>query len=143
MKKLNLLVLILSLALFSGLAIGQDSTTKLMTALTGAAEIPGPGDKDGAGTVMLSFSEGKLCYELSVSNIATATGAHLHEAAIDKAGPVIVTFTAPASGSSKDCVAVEADLIARLQQTPENFYVNVHNAEFTNGAIRGQLAKMN
>jgi hypothetical protein len=29
----------------------------------------------------------------------------------------------------------------RIRQNPENFYVNVHNADFPDGAVRGQLSK--
>jgi hypothetical protein len=28
-----------------------------------------------------------------------------------------------------------------IVQTPENYYVNVHNAEYPGGAVRGQLSK--
>jgi hypothetical protein len=53
-----------------------------------------------------------------------------------------VTLTpAPATGSSKNCVAAEAAVIKRITQNPANFYVNVHNAEFPNGAVRAQLSK--
>ena len=116
----------------------------LSAALTGAAEVPGPGDSDGTGTVKLTLNEGQgqICFELTVSNIATATAAHIHEAAAGKAGGVVVTLSPPSTqGSSKDCVSADKDLIKRIRQNPENFYVNVHNAEFKDGAIRGQLSK--
>jgi hypothetical protein len=51
-------------------------------------------------------------------------------------------LTAPSTGTSTGCVDnVSVALIKELRQTPEKFYVNVHNAEFPNGAIRGQLGK--
>ena len=116
----------------------------LSTSLTGAAEVPGPGDSDGTGTVKLTLNQGKgqICFELTVSNIAAATAAHIHEAPAGKAGDVVVTLSPPpAEGSSKNCVSAGEDLIKRIRQNPENFYVNVHNAEFPDGAVRGQLSK--
>src|SRR5687768_11368736 len=53
----------------------------LLTAtLTGAAEVPGPGDPDGSGTVRLTLNRGQaeVCFALEVTNIAPATAAHIH-----------------------------------------------------------------
>ena len=122
----------------------EDSGRPFSITLSGAAEVPGPGDADGAGTAEIRLNQGQnqVCFELTVSSIDTATAAHIHEAALDAAGPVVVTLTAPAAdGKSKGCVDASADLIKRIRQTPENFYVNVHNAAFPGGAVRGQLAK--
>ncbi len=116
----------------------------LSTSLTGAAEVPGPGDADGTGTASITLNQGKgqICFEITVSNIATATAAHIHEAPVGQAGPPVVTLAPPpAGGSSKDCVAADAELIKRIRQNPANFYINVHNAEFPDGAVRGQLSK--
>ncbi len=124
---------------------GKDHEGHPFTAtMTGAAEIPGPGDTDGAGTgtIMIHQGQSELCYEITVSNIATATAAHIHKAAAGQAGAPVVTLKAPAEGSSKDCVKnVDAELMKDIGQNPSNYYVNVHNAEFPNGAVRGQLAK--
>ena len=106
--------------------------------------MPGPGDTDGSGTVKLTLNQGKgeVCFEITVSNIAAATVAHIHEAATGKAGPPVVTLSPPPTGgSSKGCVTANQDLIKKIRQNPENFYVNVHNADFPDGAVRGQLSK--
>lgn len=115
----------------------------LTTTLTGAAEVPGPGDPDGTGTasITLNHGQGEVCYELTVDKIATANAAHIHSGAVDKAGPPIATLTPPAEGSSKGCVALDKDKIKDVIQNPANYYVNVHNAEFPDGAVRGQLGK--
>jgi len=113
------------------------------TELTGAAEVPGPGDPDGEGTAHLTLNQGQgeICYELTVSGIAPATAAHIHVGDSTVAGPVVVPLNAPTSGSSSGCASVDPALIKAIRQNPENYYVNVHNAEFPAGALRGQLSK--
>ena len=111
--------------------------------LTGAAEVPGPGDPDGTGEVFMTLNPGRseICYQLTVSDIAPATAAHIHVGTSTEAGPVVVGLTPPTGGSSSACASVDRDLIKAIMQSPQNYYVNVHNPEFPAGAIRGQLAK--
>lgn len=133
-----------STALIATSAIAQTGGRKLQTAMTGAAEVPGPGDTDGTGSAQITVNSGqnKVCYKLSVADIATATMAHIHEGAPTVAGPVKVTLGKPgANGMSSGCVTVARALAMDIAKRPADFYVNVHNAEFPGGAIRGQLAK--
>ena len=132
-----------SAALIAGAATAADGGRKLQTNLTGAAEVPGPGDPDGTGTAQITVNAGQkqVCYKLRVSNIAPATAAHIHEAAPTAAGPVVVTLGAPTSGTSSGCVTVTRALALEILKDPSDYYVNVHNAAFPAGAVRGQLAK--
>lgn len=110
--------------------------------MTGDAEAPGPGDPDGTGTARfrLNPGQGTVCYELEVENIDPATAAHIHVAPEGSPGPVVVPLAAPTDGSSSGCVTgVDRDLIIDIIRSPEEYYVNVHNAEFPTGAVRGQL----
>ena len=140
-----LIVLFIFVAAVSfALASEQYNSGRRLTAtLTGAAEVPGPGDADGTGRVTLTLNAGKsqICYELAVSNIGAATAAHIHSGAADVAGPVIVMLKAPETGSSKDCVALDKEKILDINKNPAKYYVNVHNADFPDGAVRGQLTK--
>lgn len=113
------------------------------TTLTGAAEVPGPGDPDGSGTAELTLNpgQGEVCFELVVSGIEPAAAAHIHRGGTTVAGPVVVGLTPPTSGSSKACVSADRDLINEIIQNPDGFYVNVHNAVYPAGALRGQLSK--
>ncbi len=112
-------------------------------ALSGAVEVPGPGDPDGAGSakITLNHGQGEVCYELSVSNIEKATAVHLHAGAVGKAGDVKVLLTAAADGAWKGCAKADKELIKDMMQNPTNYYLNVHTADFPKGAIRGQLGK--
>ncbi len=54
---------------------GVHSGRPLAATLTGAAEVPGPGDVDGSGVATLRLNQGQrtICYRLTVSAIAPAT----------------------------------------------------------------------
>ncbi len=145
---------VLMLAAIAALAIaGPASAAKLggadqggrqlTTTLTGAEEVPRPGDPDGTGfaTVTVNPGQGVLCYELSVSSIAPATAAHLHKAPVGVVGPVVVGLQPPTDGSSGGCIDVGSALAKDILKNPADYYVNVHNAEFRGGALRGQLSR--
>ena len=132
-----------SAALIATSGIAQTGGRKLQTSLTGAAEVPGPGDPDGRGSAQITVNPGKsqICYKLAVANSAPATAAHIHEAARTAAGPVVVTLGAPTNRASSGCVTVTRALALEILKRPADYYVNVHNAPFPAGAVRGQLAK--
>jgi CHRD domain len=115
----------------------------LTTNLSGAAEVPGPGDPDGAGTatIRLRLGEGRLCFQLSASNITLpAAAAHIHQGAAGVAGSIVVTLKPPAAnGTSSGCVVVPRMLVAQILAGSSGYYVNVHTSDYPNGAIRGQL----
>lgn len=109
--------------------------------LTGAAEVPGPGDEDGSGFANVFIEEGQLCYDVNVLDIAPATAAHIHEGALGESGPPVVPLQPPsADGAIDACIPTEADVLQRITANPAGFYLNVHNDEFPEGALRGQLA---
>ena len=145
MKKSTILQMILIvLTVLALTSIAADGGRKFTTTLTGAAEVPGPGDPDGSGTATIELNpgQGEVCFELTASGIAPATAAHIHVGSSDVAGPVVVGLAPPTSGSSSGCVSdVDRDLIKAIIQNPENYYVNVHNADYPAGALRGQLSK--
>ena len=120
----------------------QDGITYTV-ALTGAAEVPGPGDPDGTGTATLTVnpSQQRVCYTLSATNIATPTASHIHIGPAGVAGPVVVPLATPTGTvtfTSAGCIN-NGRLAAQLWARPENYYVNVHNSAFPAGAVRGQL----
>ncbi len=109
--------------------------------LSGAAEVPGPGDEDGDGfaNVFLNTADGPFCYDVSVNGISPASAAHIHQGGADEAGPVVITLEAPSEGSAEGCVEADPALVDAIEADPSGFYLNVHNADFPNGALRGQL----
>jgi hypothetical protein len=109
--------------------------------LTGADEIPGPGDEDGSGVANVFLeSDGSICYDfVGIDGIDTPTAAHIHEGGASEAGPVVLPLETPVEGSLDDCIEGQGELITRIAENPAGFYINVHNAEFPDGALRGQL----
>lgn len=105
--------------------------------------MPGPGDPDGKGfaAVMVTPGKGLVCYALSVSGIAPATGAHIHEAPFGEAGDVVVGLKPHTNRFSNGCVTVDRALAKDILKNPADYYVNVHNEKYPAGALRGQLSK--
>lgn len=115
----------------------------LQATLTGAAEVPGPGDVDGTGMFDLSANTGQaeLCYALRAYNVGTITSVHLHRGAAGVDGDQLFTLALPSAGYSRDCVDnLDRDVIHDILAHPASYYINVHTDDFPSGAIRGPLA---
>jgi hypothetical protein len=145
------LTLLASATSLGGTAFAQtamEGGRKLTATLTGEAEVtaagvPNQGDLDGTGMAVITVNpgQGRVCYELNVSGIEPAGAAHIHEAPATTTGKVVVTLGAPTDGSSSGCVDVDRKLALEILKDPADYYVNIHNMPFPNGALRGQLAK--
>jgi CHRD domain len=136
-----LAVLFASALLVPGAIAGNGGAPRVAT-LSGTEQIP-PGDPDGSGfaTVRLNPGQGRVCWDITVENIAPALAAHIHAGAAGVNGPIVVPFSPPTTGSSSGCTTgVDPALIRDIISNPDQYYVNVHNAEFLGGAIRGQLS---
>ncbi|MFZ2490830.1 MAG: CHRD domain-containing protein [Thermoanaerobaculia bacterium] len=114
----------------------------LFATLNGANERPTPGDADGTGFAVVRFDRNvpNVRYSIVTTNVPGPTAAHIHRGTSDIAGGVVVNF-APTfvEGAASGAVASTPSLIDEILANPSGFYVNVHNAEFPGGAVRGQL----
>jgi hypothetical protein len=115
--------------------------------LTGAAEVGG-GDTDGSGKMYLTLNQGQeqICWRLDVKNIAGPTRAHIHRGVAGVNGGVEVTFfdtavTPAIPVATSGCVSAPKGLVKEIRQNPGGFYINIHNAAYPAGAVRGQLSK--
>jgi len=142
MKKIAMYIAMTSLISAAGLANAQGGRP-LTANLTGAAEVPVTGDPDGSGaaTVRVNVGQGTLCYTVTVTNIETATAAHIHEAPAGSAGGVAAHLNAPTDGMSSGCTTLSKQEAKDIIKNPQDYYVNVHNATYPGGALRGQLSK--
>jgi hypothetical protein len=121
----------------------KNKTKTFTTTLRGSSEVPGPGDPNGKGSAVIKIRGAKLCYDIKMQNIAGSSAAHIHAAKKGVAGDVAVALFGSQSDAKrrKGCVEPGSDKLAAIRKAPKNFYVNVHNADFPAGAIRGQLKK--
>jgi hypothetical protein len=125
----------------------QGGDRAFFAAMNGAKEVDatgerGNGDGNGRGSFSATLDGRQLCYGIQVKNIDDPAAAHIHRGGRRVAGPVVQELVHPTSGapgSSTDCVRLSRSLARELAASPGRFYVNVHNAAFPNGAVRGQL----
>jgi hypothetical protein len=125
-------------------ALSQQEPFLLTATLLGIAEVPGPGALTSIGSAAVLVDQGRamVCYVLHVVNINPPTAAHIHEGAVDVAGPVVVPFNPPTGENSNGCVSnVDSAVASRIVNNPWDFYVNVHTSDFPDGAARGQLGR--
>jgi hypothetical protein len=114
--------------------------TVLSAQLTGEQEVPGPGDPDGFGSAfVITNPPNQICYVLTAFNIAPANAAHIHVGPPGVAGDVVVPLEPPRFGVSGGCTSADPALVSAIAANPSNYYVNVHNVPYPEGAIRGQL----
>lgn len=119
----------------------------LTAALSGTNEVPPAAAATGTALIRLNQGQKRVCFTITVSGLnGPATAAHIHTGVAGATGAPVVDLSplaglASGAGTAKGCVNnVDAKLIKAIRQKPGEYYVNVHTAEFPNGAVRGQLA---
>jgi hypothetical protein len=115
----------------------QVESVHLGAVLVGGNEVSTPGDPDGFGFADVRVRRGEVCWRISVQSVAPITAAHIHAGPKGVTGPVVVPLEPYRAG----CVDTRRRTARFIRQHPGEFYVNVHNAEFPAGALRGQLRR--
>ena len=96
-----------------------------------------PDPDEVAGTAEIKITGRQVCWEIKVARVQTIVAAHIHKGRPGTAGPVVVPFGKVFK--AKGCTTTTAASAAAIQKTPAAYYVNVHNAKYPGGALRGQL----
>jgi len=126
-----------------GVAAAGDRATLLAASLTGGREVPGPGDPDGSGRAFVRLDGDRACFLLQWSRISAPTASHIHVGRRGVAGPVVVLFFQGQLPDTLDAVAgcapADPAVVKAVAANPRDYYVNIHTADFPDGAIRGQL----
>ena len=112
------------------------SGNSLHATLTGKVEVP-KGDPDGTGTAEVKINGTSVCWEIKTSKVGKIGAAHIHKGKAGVAGPVVVPFGA--AFKAKGCIKTTSAVAAAIKKNPGAYYVNVHNAKYPGGALRGQL----
>lgn len=153
MKKLMLFLVFALVAVPVALAAkpttpGSNGTggRALVAKLTGANAQAHTGDH-GNVVVRLNAKTLKVCWSYSNLKLtplgaasATPTASHIHTGAAGTTGAVLVPFGA--SFARSGCTTSTKETINAILANPSGYYVNVHNASYPGGAIRGQLKKV-
>jgi hypothetical protein len=119
---------------------GRPFTTTLLGANeVNAQGVRNQGDPDGTGTATLRINPGQdeVCWSITVTDVAPILAAHIHVAPPTAPGPIVVPLN-PFTGG---CTSVDRELALAIIRDPSAYYVNVHNAPFPAGALRGQLSR--
>ncbi len=125
--------------------VEEDATTEESTGfdvqLTGTAEVPGPGAEEGAGDADVILGDGEVCVEADVTLDSPPMAMHIHDGDVDEAGPVVVDFGRPTREDGWSvCAEAEQSVIDEIAADPAGWYLNVHNEDFPDGAVRAQLS---
>ncbi len=113
--------------------------------LDGGQEMPEPGDPDGQATGFVRVRHQQLDFAVSWAGIAAPTAGHLHPGVAGQANPLVADLFASPGGLPTSLrgvagtVDADRDVLKRVGKQPQEFYLNLHNAEFPKGAVRGQL----
>ena len=123
-------------ALVPAIALAGPQKGSLHATLTGKAETP-KGDPDGRGTAEIKITGRRVCWQITFSKIGKPNAAHIHKGRPGTAGPVFVPLGSVFK--AKGCTTATAAAARAILAHPTRYYVNVHNAKYPNGALRGQL----
>jgi hypothetical protein len=109
-------------------------------------------DRDSTGNVTGGEVSFNLNYDMGSAQ--TFTGLHIHNARLGSMGTVVintglntanpVVTNAQGFGSINrevSSASFDIEFLRGLLENPENYYVNIHTPQFTNGVIRAQLAR--
>lgn len=150
-------LILLSLALVTSLGLAATAAAsaghvELNARMSGAQEVP-PADPDGTGRaeIDLKARTNEICWVVQFNRVGAPNKGHIHFAPAGVNGDVVVPLfdvaADPANplhdrlerGRASGCATADPALIAAIAESPESYYVNLHNARYPGGAIRGQL----
>ncbi|AEY85393.1 hypothetical protein SHJG_0111 [Streptomyces hygroscopicus subsp. jinggangensis 5008] len=108
---------------------------------------PTVGDKDGHALALMRIQGNQVSYAFAFKGTETPTLAHLHKGVEGVNGDVKIPFFTEKLKSGKNfaygTVTVnDAALLQGIKTNPQNWYFNIHTAEFPGGAVRGQGFKL-
>ena len=135
----------LALAVCGSAATAAAQTPWFAAHLAGDREVGSAGDADGWGLGVVGLGANTVTYYLWVTDVSQPTMAHIHAGVAGQSGGVVINFAAaftevaPNTYVATGSVAAEPGTIGAVLDTPAGFYINVHNADFPAGAVRGQV----
>lgn len=149
LTSLAILALLGSLAVVPVTARSDHATVVYRLALSGAQEVCSPptlcgGDGTGEAILIVNPNNDRVCILARWRDVAgTVVAAHIHEAPAGVAGGVVVPLFpmgVQLGGDDKVRFCVDGlGLTDDINDSPSDFYVNIHSTVFPAGALRAQL----
>lgn len=121
---------------------GESPSVLLIATLSGASQVPGPGDPDGRGAARITFYpfRAEACFEISVVDIDSAVAARINQGAAGEEGPVVIPLAPPTNGFVTGCTSgVSPIVMDAIARNPGDYYLSVYTTQFPDGALRGQI----
>ena len=99
----------------------------------------------------IDVNEGQVCFDIKTNAIGTPNRGHIHLAPPGANGGIVAPLfelsavptdprhDALENGGITDCTAADPAVLGAIVANPGLYYVNLHNARFPAGAVRGQL----
>lgn len=132
------------MALMAGALVGSAGLATagdIKVSLSGDQEVPPvQTSATGSGTIKVDEDDKSVKGKITTSNIK-ATGAHIHEGAVGKNGPDIITLDKTADNEWSVPSGAELTDAQYDAYKAGGLYVNVHSDAHKDGEIRGQLKK--
>ena len=124
--------------------LARKRATLVADNMTGDQVVPGPGDPDGFGTARLpnDAATGRICWNIDTERIdLPLTGTLIHAGGAGQVGVVVLQlFGEVDTPDPSGCRTVtNTQLLRDLNQKSQEFYLEIGNAVYPEGAIRGQL----
>lgn len=129
-------------AVFGVAPAAAKAETSYVFDLTSAEVVPGPGDPDGSAVVSISVDRKteSICFDIDAENVAPLTkGVIRHGLAGTESDGGAVLFDRLHPGTSKCPYTVGKGAAKELLKNPGEYYLEVYNDEYPDGALRGQL----
>lgn len=144
-------------------SVAASNANRLRADLRGRNEVAALVDLDSRGqaSVRIDVEDGEVCFTVSFERGGTANRGHIHEGVAGVNGPIVVAFfdiqrpfvdtLNPGDVNDprhdqlerrqrlSDCVDADPAVLAKIKANPSGYYVNLHNARFPGGFVRGQL----
>lgn len=123
------------------LSVSLHAQQPIPVSLKGSAQVP-PINTSASGTGLLTVMlDRSVSGSIKIAGFVP-TGAHIHEAAIGKNGPAIISLVQ--SGSDTFLIPEATRLTASQYKSYQagSLYVNVHSTAYPNGEVRAQLRQL-
>lgn len=136
----RLVICVTAAALFApvALAVPTSMHPELGATLLGKNEVPkGSPTAHGIVNLTLNASKGTVCWTFELAGVSKPVFAHIHKGRAGTSGPVYIPLGK--TYKTKGCASAAKKLIDAVESNPNAYYVNVHNAKYPNGIVRGQL----